>query len=79
VPLHLKPVWRFIAFAAVGTLPPAVRDLYGFRWGRGRRLVLTATLRALKTIRPLLPRRIRLILPARIALRRLTGETVSMP
>lgn len=79
VPLHLKPVWRFIAFAAVGTLPPAIRDLYGFRWGRVRRWLLAVTLRVLKTIRPLLPKRIRLILPARVALRRLAGESVPMP
>ena len=79
VPLHLKPVWRFIAFAAVGTLPPRVRDLYGHRWGAARRALLSASLGTLKLLRPILPARIRLILPARIALKRLRGENVPMP
>jgi uncharacterized protein (DUF2236 family) len=79
VPLHLKPIWRFIAFAAVGTLPPRVRDLYGYRWGRVRRALLGASLRFLKLVRPILPARIRLVLPARVALKRLQGEDVAMP
>jgi uncharacterized protein (DUF2236 family) len=79
VPFHLKPVWRFIAFAAVGTLPPPIRELYGFRWGPMHDRVLRITLRLLRLMRPALPARIRLILPARIARRRLRGEDVAMP
>jgi uncharacterized protein (DUF2236 family) len=79
VPFHLKPVWRFIAFAAVGTLPPPVRELYGFRWGPIRHRVLGSTFRLLRLVRPMLPARIRLILPARIAMRRLRGEDAAMP
>lgn len=79
VPWHLKPVWMFIAFAAIGTLPPEIRRMYGFRWGRGRQRLLDLNLAALRRIRPLLPRRFRLILPARIALRRLAGEDLPMP
>jgi uncharacterized protein (DUF2236 family) len=79
VPLHLKPIWRFIAFAAVGTLPPRLRDLYGYRWGRVRRAMLSTSLRFLKLVRPVLPARIRLVLPARVARKRLKGEDVPMP
>ena len=79
VPWHLKPIWKFISFAAVGTLPEAVRNLYGFRWGRWRRRWLSINLRILKTVRPALPARFRLILPARVARRRLRGEQAVMP
>jgi uncharacterized protein (DUF2236 family) len=79
VPLHLKPIWRFIAFAAVGMLPPRLRALYGYRWGRVRSTLLGASLRFLKLVRQILPARIRLVLPARVALRRLKGENVAMP
>jgi uncharacterized protein (DUF2236 family) len=79
VPWHLKPIWRFISFAAIGTLPPEVRDLYGFRFGRLRRRWLRNNLWLLRRLRPLLPPRFRLILPARIARRRLAGEPVAMP
>jgi uncharacterized protein (DUF2236 family) len=79
VPLHLKGVWRFISFAAVGTLPPEIRRLYGFRWGPTRRRILDANFWVLQRTRPFLPRRIRLILPAQIAERRLRGETLEMP
>jgi uncharacterized protein (DUF2236 family) len=79
VPWHLKPIWIFIAFAAVGTLPPEIRRMYGFRWGRGRQRILDFNLAALRRIRPFLPQRFRLILPARIALRRLAGEDLPMP
>jgi uncharacterized protein (DUF2236 family) len=79
VPLHLKPIWRFIALAAVGTLPPRVRELYGYQWGRVRSAMLGASLGFLRLVRPILPARIRLVLPARVAMRRLKGEDVPMP
>ncbi|HAX81085.1 MAG TPA: hypothetical protein DCY40_00760, partial [Actinobacteria bacterium] len=66
VPWHLKPIWKFISFAAIGTLPEGVRRLYGFRWGRWREWWLRGNLRLLKFMRPLLPTRFRLILPARV-------------
>ncbi len=71
VPWHIKPIWKFISFAAIGTLPAEVRDRYGFRWGRWRQRWLSCSLRVLKVLRPLLPARFRLILPARVAQRRL--------
>lgn len=79
VPWHLKPIWKFISFAAIGTLPEAVRERYGFRWTPWRTRFLRYNLRFLKAIRPILPTRFRLILPARVARRRLAGEAISMP
>jgi uncharacterized protein (DUF2236 family) len=79
VPWHLKPIWRYISFAAIGTLPDEVRRLYGFRFGRFRRAWLRITLTLLKWLRPVLPGRFRLVLPARVARRRLAGEAVGMP
>lgn len=79
VPWHLKPIWAFISFAAIGTLPEEVRRLYGFRFGPIRRRVLRANLWVLKRVRPFLPKRLRWILPAQIAERRANGEEIAMP
>jgi len=79
VPLHLRPIWKLISFAAVGTLPDSVRTLYGYEWDDRRRRRLDQQMRMLKRIRPYLPSRFRLILPARIARRRIAGEDVPMP
>jgi len=79
VPLHIKPIWKFISFAAVGTLPDEVRRRYGFRWTRRRERWLAMNLRFLKRLRPHLPTRFRLILPARVALKRLAGEQGARP
>jgi uncharacterized protein (DUF2236 family) len=67
VPAAIKPIWWFIRFAAFGTLPPTVRDLYNVRWSVARQRVLDINLDLLRTIRPGLPRRYRLIAPARWA------------
>ena len=79
VPWYLWPVWRFIAFAAVGTLPGDLRRLYGFRFGSVRQALLDASFWVLKRIRPFLPKRFRWVLPARVAERRRRGENVQMP
>lgn len=80
VPVIIKPLWGFIRFAAFGTLPPKLRDLYGVTWTPGRQRWLDLNLRMLGRIRPLLPERFRLIYPARKAKQRLaelraTSET----
>jgi len=78
VPFHLKPIWKFVSFAAVGTLPEPLRARYGYPWSSGRQRILDANLSMLRRVRPFLPGRFRLIYPARIANRRLAGEDVSM-
>jgi len=74
VPALIKPVWSFIRFAAFGTLPPPLRELYGVKWTPRREWWLQLNLTGLKLVRPLLPRRFRLIGPARWASERLAGK-----
>jgi uncharacterized protein (DUF2236 family) len=62
-----KPVLRLVSWWAFGTLPPKLRRAYGVRWNALGELRLTASLRALRLIRPLIPTTFREILPARLA------------
>ena len=74
VPWQLKPVWAFISFAAFGTLPDSLKELYGVKWGPWRRRWLNFNLWLLGKVRPFLPQRLRLIGPARWAGERLDGN-----
>jgi uncharacterized protein (DUF2236 family) len=58
-----RPVLRTVARLAFGSLPPDLREGYGFPFGRGRRVGVQATFAALKLLRPLLPSRHRFIAP----------------
>jgi uncharacterized protein (DUF2236 family) len=75
VPTAIKPIWWFIRFTAFGTLPPLIRDLYGVQWSASRQRVLDMNLDLLRRIRPVLPRRYRLIAPARWAEDRIAQDT----
>jgi len=74
VPSIIKPLWGFIRFAAFGTLPPRLRDLYGVTWTSGRQRWLDLNLRMLGGVRPFLPERFRLIFPARQAKARMADH-----
>lgn len=74
VPAALKPIWAFIRFAAFGTLPPDLQRLYGVKWSRARQRWLDVNLRFLGRVRPFLPRRYRLIGPARWAYEKIEGK-----
>ena len=74
VPRGVKWMWGFISFASFGTLPEPLKALYGVSWGPWRQRWLDLNLALLGRLRPLLPRRFRLIGPARVAERRLNGE-----
>lgn len=67
VPNRIKPIWKFVAFAAAGTLDPRLRDLYGIAWNESQQRWLDANLRTITRLRPLIPYRYRTILPARWA------------
>ena len=68
-----RPVlWR-IARWAFGTLPRPLREAYGVRWNAWKELDLRGSLATVRAIRPMLPRPIRLIMPARIADRRVAA------
>jgi uncharacterized protein (DUF2236 family) len=62
-----RPVLRAVSWWAFGTLPPRVRAMYGVRWGPARETLLRASLAALRTGRPAIPRRFRWIPPAQQA------------
>lgn len=78
VPKTVKPVWLFIAFAARGTLPLELQELYNVRWDAKRQRLLDANLAVLRRARPFLPDRLRTVRPAAWAQRRLAGEHIDL-
>ena len=72
VPLHIKPIWPFIAFTAFHTLPDEFKDIYGIKTTKFKKIILNLNLLLLKLTRPLLPPFFRLIAPARWANQRIS-------
>jgi len=58
-----RPVLPLIARLAAGTLPPAVREMYGVAMPWQREAAMRATLATIRAARPLLPRRFRYLAP----------------
>jgi uncharacterized protein (DUF2236 family) len=69
-----RPVLRLVAWWAFATLPPPLAEQYGKRPGLVRGTGLRASLLALRLLRPALPARFRLILPAREASTRVRDQ-----
>jgi uncharacterized protein (DUF2236 family) len=65
-----RPVLRQIARWAFGTLPEPLRAAYGIAWNPVKQANLRGSLFTVKLVRPLLPGRLREIVPAREAVRR---------
>lgn len=74
VPLHIKPIWPFIAFTAFNTLPKEFKVIYGIKDTKLRRAIVNFNLLILKFTRPFLPPFFRLIAPARWAKQRITNN-----
>ena len=72
VPVHIKPIWPFIAFIAFNTLPKEFKEIYGIKDTKLRRFLVNFNLSILKFTRPFLPPFFRLIAPARWANQRIT-------
>lgn len=72
VPMHIKPIWPFIAFTAFNTLPKEFKELYGIKDSNLKNIVVGFNLALLKFTRPLLPPFFRLIAPARWAQQRIS-------
>ncbi len=72
VPIHIKPIWPFIAFTAFNTLPKEFKDIYGIRETKLKRFFVNFNLFLLRFSRPFLPPFFRLIPPARCAKQRIT-------
>ena len=74
VPIHIKPIWPFIAFTAFNSLPKEFKQIYGIKDTKIRKLIVNLNLKFLKFIRPFLPPFFRLIAPARWAKQRITKK-----
>ncbi len=74
VPIHIKPIWPFIAFTAFNTLPKEFKEIYGIKESRFKKIILQFNLGILKLTRPLLPPFFRLIAPARWASQRIKNK-----
>lgn len=74
VPMHIKPIWPFIAFTAFNTLPREFKEIYGISDSKLKNLILGINLKLLKYTRPFLPPFFRLIAPARWAQQRITRK-----
>jgi uncharacterized protein (DUF2236 family) len=72
VPVHIKPIWPFIAFTAFNTLPKEFKEIYGIKESKTKNFILGLNLKLLKYTRPFLPPFFRLIAPARWAKQRIT-------
>ena len=71
VPIHIKPIWPFIAFTAFNSLPKEFKEIYGIKNTKYKKLLVNFNLSLLKIIRPFLPPFFRLIAPARWANQRI--------
>ncbi len=78
VPYHTKPVWQFVAFAARGTLPKEVQDLFNIKWDSKRQRVLDANFKMLRRTHRFIPNRFRTVRPAAWAEQRMAGKNVDM-
>jgi uncharacterized protein (DUF2236 family) len=59
--------------AAVGTLPPPIRELHGIPWSPGRRRLAGVSAGTVKRLRPFVPKRLRWV-PAALAAERPAAE-----
>jgi uncharacterized protein (DUF2236 family) len=71
-----RPVLVGVSRLAFATLPPLVREMYGFSLGPMRQAAVDVTLAATKLARPLLPPKFRYLAPYDIWRRRQRGEAV---
>ena len=74
VPKHIKPIWPFIVFTAINTLPKEFKEIYGISSSKLKTVLVNFNLFLLKATRPFLPPFFRLIAPARWAKQRLTRD-----
>ena len=74
VPVHIKPIWPFIAFTAFNSLPKEFKEIYDVKDTKYKKLLVNFNLSLLKVIRPFLPPFFRIIAPARWAQQRLKSK-----
>jgi len=71
-----RPVLRGVSRLAFATLPPLVREMYGFPVGPVRQAVVDSTLAATRVVRPFLPAKYRYLAPYDAWRRRERGLSV---
>ncbi len=71
-----RPVLAGVSRLAFATLPPLVREMYGFEVGRLREAAVEATFAATRLVRPFLPPKYRYLAPYDAWRRRQLGEPV---
>ena len=71
-----RPVLRGVSRLAFATLPPPVREMYGFPLGSVREAGVDAALAATKLVRPFLPSKYRYLAPYNVWRRRQRGKAV---
>jgi uncharacterized protein (DUF2236 family) len=69
-----RPILRVVAKWAFGTLDPRLRVMYGYRWSSMHEAAMQTSLAGLRAIRPLLPSKVRLIVPAEQAAARVAAR-----
>jgi uncharacterized protein (DUF2236 family) len=69
--VSLRVVGPLLEFITVGLVPPAVRELYGYRWSRARERALDSLARAVRRALPVIPPAIRFAPAERASGRRL--------
>ncbi len=74
-----KPVLRAVSWWAFGTLPPAVREMYGVKWSVAKERALLANFAAVRALRPLVPAKYRFIEPYYAWLRAHSGHLGTAP
>jgi uncharacterized protein (DUF2236 family) len=73
-----RPVLGVVAKLAFATLPPGIRQQYGFDMTPARRVAMRGTFAALRTLRPALPPRYRYIAPYQDWLARRRGRELGL-
>jgi uncharacterized protein (DUF2236 family) len=73
-----RPVLGVVAKLAFATLPPGIREQYGFELTPARRAAMRATVGALRALRPALPPRYRYIAPYQDWLARRRGRELGL-
>ena len=71
-----QPAKRVHDLIMLGSLPPRVRELYGLRFGAAQRAAFSGVARALRTTRPLAPRRVLVFRPSHVLKAQINGLEV---
>jgi uncharacterized protein (DUF2236 family) len=74
VPLHLRPVARYLELVTTGLLPVPLRDGYGLHWSASKERLLRASAGSIRRVVPLLPGLVRRWPHARAAARRAAAQ-----